>query len=354
MARRAILVLLATTLAGLASAPAAAAVPSSVRIQGATHEVLPRTPVNERSSGGMLTDSDGTSFTTEYATALGATAAALRRGGLPWDMSVSSFGPFINSLAGLAPEPSDYSNWWSLVVNGYAAPVGAGSLQTIRGDRYLWFQNPDATFARDAVLLETRISGGTAKHGFTPDQTVSVTTLANDLAKVDNAAEARRFSTSEVQTPAQFPPLAGTTLHVGSRVYAAAGPTTSIADLAPGTYAVWAEKAMDATTVYAPSERTLINVGVRPSLGEPAAWRRGRRTVAVRLDLNKAAALEVAVMAGARQLAGYRATRPAGDQTLSVRLSSAAPPATPLTVRVRATDAWGRSVTKNLAAAQGH
>ena len=179
MKHRIILVLVAAAIVTLVAAPAALAVPSSVRVQGATFQVLPSTAVSESAAGGKIVDTDGTSFTTTNATALGATAAALQLGGVPWDMSVSSYGPFINSIDGLAMA-GDFSNWWELVVNGYAAPVGAGSLQTVAGDSYLWFQNPDATATKPAFLLVTRVSGGTAKHGFTPGQTVTVTTVGDE------------------------------------------------------------------------------------------------------------------------------------------------------------------------------
>ena len=125
MKQRIILVLVAAAIVTLVAAPAALAVPSSVRVQGATYQVLPRTAVNESSAGGTIVDTDGTSFATTDATALGATAAALRQGDVKWVMTVSSFGPFIDSIDGLSMA-GDYSNWWELVVNGYAAPVGAG------------------------------------------------------------------------------------------------------------------------------------------------------------------------------------------------------------------------------------
>ena len=97
----------------------------------------------------------------------------------------------------------------------------------------------------------TRVKGGTAKYGFTPGQTVTVNTVGDDLSKVDSQADATRFSTTDIQTPAQFPAIAGATIHVGSRVYSGAAATLTISGLAPGTYAVWAEKAMDARCVCA-------------------------------------------------------------------------------------------------------
>jgi len=345
MKQRIILVLVAVAIVTLAAAPAALAVSSSVRVQGATYQVLPATAVSEGTAGRTIVDTDGTSFATTSATALGATATALQLGGLPWDMSVSTYGPFINSINGLAAA-NDFSNWWDIVVNGYSSPVGAGSLQTVAGDHYLWFQNPDATGIKPAFLLVTRVSGGTAKHGFTPGQTVTLTTVGDDLSKVDSQADATRFSTTSIQTPAQFSALTGATVHVGSQVHSAAASTLAVTGLAPGTYAVWSEKAMDATNVYATSATTLFNVGAKPSLGTLAAGRTDAKTVKVRFTLSERTTVTIAVTKGSRMLAKWSGARAAGAQTLMLRLSPAAPRTTSIKVKVTAIDGWGRTTVK--------
>lgn len=352
MKQRIILVLVAVATVALTAAPAALAVSSSVRIQGATFQVLPTTVVNESAAGGKIVDTDGTSFTTTNATALGATAAALQLGGLPWDMSIGTYGPYINSIDGLAMA-GDYSNWWEIVVNGYSSPVGAGSLQTVAGDSYLWFQNPDATGIKPAFLLVTRVSGGTAKHGFTPGQTVTLTTVGDDLFKVNSQADATRFSTTDIQTPAQFPAVDGATVHVGSQVYSAAASTLAVKDLAPGTYAVWSEKVMDSTTVYATSATTLFNVGAKPTLGTLAAGRTNAKTVKVRFKLSERSTVTIAVTKGSKVLAKWSGARAAGAQTLTLHLSPAAPKTTSITVKITAVDGWGRTSVRTIVVPKG-
>ena len=357
MKHKAILLIVAAAIVALAAAPAALAasstVPSSVRVQGATSQVLSRTSVHESAAGGKITDSDGTSFVTTNATALGAAAAALRQGNVKWVMTVGSFGPFIDSIDGLSMA-ADFSNWWELVVNGYAAPVGAGSLQTVAGDSYLWFQNPDATASKPAFLLVNRVKGGTAQYGFVPGQTVTVKSVGENLADVHSQADAIRFSTTDIQTPAQFPAVSGVTLHVGSHVYNPAGSKVTISGLAPGTYAVWAEKAMDATNVYVRSETTLINVGAKPSLGTVTAWRANAKTVRVRLTLSQRCTLDVSVAKGAKRLAEFSGSRTAGARTLTLHLNAAAPLNTPVNVKVTAEDSWGRKVMQKVVIASGH
>ncbi len=351
MKQRIILVLVAVATIALVAAPAALAVSSSVRVQGATFQVLPRTTVSESAAGGKIVDTDGTSFTTTNATALGATAAALQLGGLPWDMSVSGSGPYVNSIDGLAMAGDD-SNWWEIAVNGYASPVGAGSLQTVAGDSYLWFQNPDATFSKPAFLLVTRVTGGTAKHGFTPGQTVTVSTVGANLADVHSQADATRFSTTDIQTPAQFPAIDGATVHVGSQVYGGAASTLAVKDLASGTYAVWSEKAMD-TDVYAPSATVLLNVGAKPALGALAAGRTNAKTVKVHFKLSERSAVTIAVTKGSKVLAKWSGARAAGAQTLTLHLSPAAPKTTSIRVKVTAMDGWGRTTVQTIVIPKG-
>lgn len=277
MKRRVITGALVAALAALVAAPAAFAVTSSVRIEGSNYQVLPRSVVDEGKAGGIYADTEGTSFTTESATALGATALALRASGLPWDMTVGSYGPFINSFNGLGMDPTTYANWWNLVVNGFNAPVGCSSLTTTAGDSYLWFQNPDASYpSKPSKLLVVKPSGGTAKGGFVTGKTVTVATLADDLAKVNSAADAARFGSTAIETPKQFQPIAGTTLHVGEKVYSEAEASSQLKNLTPGTYAVWAEKAMDDTGVYARSETVLINIDSAPH-SERSRLRAGAR-----------------------------------------------------------------------------
>jgi hypothetical protein len=326
---------------------------SSVRIQGASYQVLARTTVSQNSTGGTIVDTDGTSYVTKNATALGALAGAAQLGGIPWDMSIGTYGPFINSIDGLSAE-ADYSNWWSLAVNGYSSPVGAGSLKTVAGDSYLWFQNPDPTFSRQAVLLVDRITGGTARFGFVPGQTVNVATVAEDLAKVHSLADEKRFSTTDIQLPSQFPAVSGATLHVGSRVYTNAAANVTIKDLAPGTYAIWSEEPMSASTVFVRSQTMLINVGPKPAFGTLKAWRTNASTMAVRFTLSEKSSLTILANRGTQQLVKYSGTRAAGLQTLLLHFRTAAPLTSSVTVKVTAVDSWGRTTAKSLIIAKGH
>jgi hypothetical protein len=336
----------------LVAVPAALAASSTVRIEGAGFQVLPQTAVTQSAAGGTIVDTGGTSYATTSATALGATAAALNLGGLPWIMTVSGEGPYIDSIDGLAMA-GDYSNWWELAVDGYASPVGAGSLTTVAGDSYLWFQNPDATYSKPAYLLVDKVTGGTAKLGFAPGQTVTVSTLAADLSKVHSQADATRFSTTAIELPSQYPAESGATLHVGSRVYSAAASPLAVTGLPSGTYAVWSEKAMD-TSVYAPSQAMLINVGAKPALGAPSAGRTNATTVKVHFVLSERATVTIVVTRGAKRLARLAGSRGAGAQALTLHLSPAAPKSsTSITVKITATDSWGRTTVKTITVPKG-
>ncbi len=348
MKRRVITGALVAALAALVAAPAAFAVTSSVRIEGSNYQVLPRSVVDEGKAGGIYADTEGTSFTTESATALGATALALRASGLPWDMTVGSYGPFINSFNGLGMDPTTYANWWNLVVNGFNAPVGCSSLTTTAGDSYLWFQNPDASYpSKPSKLLVVKPSGGTAKGGFVTGKTVTVATLADDLAKVNSAADAARFGSTAIETPKQFQPIAGTTLHVGEKVYSEAEASSQLKNLTPGTYAVWAEKAMDDTGVYARSETVLINIDSAPSLGALTASSRGSQVV-VRCALSKKSTVRIVLTRGSKRVGTLTATKAAGTQTFTVRLTSRVPTNATIKATVTAQDDWGRSVSKSI------
>lgn len=355
MKHKTILLVIAIAVTALAAAPTAlaATLQSSVRIQGATYQVSARTTVSQSSTGGTIVDTDGTQYVTTHATALGALAAALQLGGMPWDMSIGDYGPFINSINGLSAAP-DYSNWWSLAVNGYSSPVGAGSLQTVNGDSYLWFQNPDPTFSRQAVLLVNRVTGGTTKFGFTPGQTVNIATVAENLAKVHTLADEKRFSTTDIQLPSQYPAVSGATLHIGSRVYSNAAANVTVKDLAPGTYAVWSEEPMTASTVFVRSQTMLINVGPKPAFGTLTAWRINPSTMALRFALSEGSRLAVSATSGTRQLVKYSGTRAAGLQTLFLHFRTTAPLTSSVIVKITAVDGWGRTTVQNIIIAKGH
>ena len=92
---------------------------------------------------------------------------------------------------------------------------------------------------------------------------MKITLVGDDLAKANSAADAKRFGATKIETPAQFKAVAGATLHVGNRVYTLTGSSVTIKDLPIGTFAVWTEKAMDASWVYARSVKTIVRVIAR-------------------------------------------------------------------------------------------
>jgi hypothetical protein len=279
-------------LAALVAAPAALAARTTVRVEGAAARILGVTAVSE--NGGTYKDTGGDAYTSTQATPFGALALALARGGLPWDFGVASFGVFVNSIDGQAMAP-DYKNWWEFSVDGYAPPVGIAGMPSLNGDSYVLFQNPDAGYPpHGAKLLVVRAS----RRGLTPGRPVTIAVVGDDLAKVNSQADATRFGATALETPAQFPAIAGATLHVGSRVYALTGSSITISDLPRGTFGVWAEKAMDATWVYARSSRTLIDVAPAPVVSRlavtPRMYRRGHE-LHIGFALSKAAQVRVTV-----------------------------------------------------------
>jgi hypothetical protein len=250
-------------LAALAFAPPASALRTSVRAEGATFQVLPTTVVIMPSKRQAVTDTAGHAYTnSEIATATAANAVywATHRRGVTWDFGVSSFGLFINSIGGLSADPSTFADWWEVTVNGFAPPVGVGGLPAVAGDRYVLFQNPDAGYpAHGGKLLVARVSAHRIKKG----RALRIAVVGDDLAKANSAADARRFGATTIETPARFKAVAEATLHVGNRVYALTGSTATIRNLPVGSFAVWVEKAMDASWVYARSVKTIVRVAAR-------------------------------------------------------------------------------------------
>jgi hypothetical protein len=250
----------AAALLALAAAPAASALRVTVRAEGTDRHVIPTTVVNMPATRAVVSDTAGNRYL--YNDASSATAAnalywATELRGVPWVFSVSPLGLFIDSIDGLASDPSTYANWWEFTVNGFASNVGAGDLLAKAGDSYVFFQNPSSDMLHGAKLLVVRFAPG---RSIKAGRAVRITVVGDDLAKADSAADARRFHATQIETPAHFKPVSGATLHVGNRVYELRGSSILIKGLRVGRHAVWAEKAMDATWVYAPSAITLVNV----------------------------------------------------------------------------------------------
>ena len=259
--RTLVLALAAALLVALAVAPAAYALKVSVRAEGATYQVMPTTVVDMSAKRQAVTDTAGLSYTNtdiSSATAANALYWATQQRGVTWDFGVSSYGLFLNSIGGQAGESvAPYADWWEFTVNGFAPSVGLGSLPAKAGDSYVLFQNPDGSGYR-----WRRQAAGGPRVGpeIKKGRALKITVVGDDLAKANSAADAKRFGTTKIETPAQFKAVAGATLHVGNRVYALTGSSVTIKDLPVGTFAVWAEKAMDTSFVYVRSVKTIVRV----------------------------------------------------------------------------------------------
>lgn len=360
-------VLLAATLAllvGLVAVPSALAVSATVRVEGAPYEIAPVTAVNVPSAGTFV-DTDGTSFTYSKANALAALdrAAALR--GFTYGFNTSYGAPFLEMVAGLAADPADWSNGWTYMVNGVGYPIldmGAADFALKKGDRVVFTQNPDPTFTRGAKLLRVRFQPGRA---IKPGESLTIAVFGDDVARANSAAEARRYGLDPdaepqlVEKPADFAPVLGATVHVGSRVYVdgAAGDvldgTVVVSDLPKGTYGVWAELAMDAEYSYVRSGLHRVNVDFGPrvtNVAGSATLSGGRLATRAAFTLDKRCFVKVWVFNSRGQiLARMKASGLGAGRHALVWRGQAAAAVTPLTsFLVRATDEWGRTAEKSI------
>ena len=360
----------------IGAAPAALATPTNVRIEAHAFNVLPRTSVGEPVAGGTYPDTGGDVYTADHATGLGATALATRSAAVTWDFQPSGLGPFVTWFANQKSDPTTYADWWAFVVNGYSSPLGAAGLPSVKGDAYVWFQNPDATFSLPSTLL---VVGGKSRQALLAGQSLTVRVVADDLARVNSVADAGRFGVAagDVQTPDQFAAVDGATVYVGNVAHAAAGsvaapgsraagvtvrrlvgPGVTVSGLARGTYHVWAEKGMDAGGVYVRSERMLLNVGDRPTIDDvratPAAYKRNR-ALTVRYALNKAARVRWTVRSekGGTLASGVRSST-AGATGFTWQGRTTRQLGRTISVSLQAIDTWGRaSATERFAIAVG-
>ncbi len=361
-------VLLASTLAlllGAIAAPTAFAVSASVRVEGAPHQVCPATTVSVPATG-TLVDTDGTAspaFASPNALAALDRAAALR--GFTYGFNMNWGSPFLEMVAGLTADPNDSSNGWTYYVNGVGYPVldmGAIDCALRKGDKVVFAQNPDATFERGSKLLRLRFASG---RGVRPGQAITIMVLGDDTAKANSAAEATRWGYDPVtdpvivEKPADFAPVAGATLHVGSRVYVdgsdgdAADGVIAVSDLPKGTYGVWAEMPMDATWTYVRSATQRVNVDSGPtvkSVNARASLSGGRLTARAAFTLGKRCDVKVTVFnTNGKRLATMRAAAlGAGRHALARRGRPGAGVTRLASFVVKATDDWGRVTTKSV------
>ena len=247
-----VLALAAALLVLLAAAPAAYALKVSVRAEGATFQVMPTTVVDHvRQAAGrhrhrrpFLHEHGRPHGHSGQCSVLGNASSGASRG----TSASSSYGLFLNSIGGLGGRVRRPIRRLVGVHRQRVRPV-RGSRQGCparAGDSYVFFQNPDGSGTLGGKLLVVRVSALVIKKG----RALKITVVGDDLAKANSAADAKRFGTTEIETPAQFAAVDGATLHVGNRVYALTGSSVTIKDLPVGTFAVWAEKAMDTSFVY--------------------------------------------------------------------------------------------------------
>lgn len=353
----------------LLTAPAALAVETSVRVEAKGFTALPQTWVDEAAAGGTYHDSEGTEYTLTEATAFGATALATEMAGVTWDFDVFGMGPFVGWFSRQAMDPATYADWWSFAVNGYSSPLGAANLPSVADDDYLWFQNPDNTFSKPSTLL---VIDGSPVRALTPGRALNLTIKGDDLAKVNSQADATRFGISDpsmIQTPDQFPEVAGATVYVGNRASVLTGSRSKglklsgakvrfkarrsnkrldLPNLGNGTYYVWAEKAMDGT-VYARSDTVIVNVGSRPAFSgvtaTPKKFRRNR-ALTVQYRINKAARVQWWIKSGSKTLArGWRTHASGGRQGFTWTGRTSKRIGKRVTVYLKAWDEWSRVST---------
>ena len=364
-ARRLIVLAVLVLFASLVAVPAALAVTTTpppvlhatvtVRVEGTSRTVAPRTAVNVPWNA-TIVDTDGTTIVSTQCNALAALALAANLRGFTYDYNTSYGAPFLTTIGGLTFDPVDYSNGWTYMINGVGYPVldmGVYDAPIKPGDAIVYAQNPDPSFARGVKLLKVRVTPGVAT---LPGNPVTIAVVGDDVAKANSSAEATRWGASTIETPAQFAAAAGATIHVGSRVYVdGAGSDTAdgaitVSDLPKGTYSVWAEMPMDANFSYVLSTPVRINVDAAPRFvvakTTALAGARGARLHAY-FRVSKAATVTLVVLdrAGRRlDAVSCKVTALTAYGLTSRRLPSG------MYVRTRlvARDAWGRAVATPL------
>lgn len=346
-------VLLAATFAlllGLVAVPSALAVTATVRVEAAPFTVAPPTKVDVSPTARFF-DASGTPYRPGYASALGALAAAGRLRGFSFEAAYG--GDFVTSIAGFGALP-DYSQGWIYAVNGAGYPVvdvGAYSFKLEGGDRVLFTQYPDGAFAHGTKTLQVRV----AKKVLVTGEALVVTVVGDDLAKANTLEDATRFGVGAdaVETSAQFAPVAGAIVHVGTATYVSdASGVVTVAVPPAGTSRVWAERDMDATFAYIRSGQQLVNVADPLALSDltvtPQRFSPGQ-TVRIAFTLSRSATVKYTVRTKAGSLVAAMTRRVAGG-AVTMRWDGSTAAGRPVrpgtyTIRVTAVDTWGRTAT---------
>jgi len=364
-ARRLIVLAVLVLFAGLVAVPAALAVTTTpppvlhatvtVRVEGTSRTVAPRTAVDVPWNA-TIVDTDGTTIVSTQCNALAALALAANLRGFTYDYNTSYGAPFLTTIGGLTFDPVDYSNGWTYMINGVGYPVldmGVYDAPIKPGDAIVYAQNPDPTFKRGVKLLKVRVTPGVAA---LPGKPVTITVVGDNVAKANSSAEATRWGASKIETPAQFAAAAGATIHVGSRVYVdgagsdAANGAITVSDLPKGTYSVWAEMPMGANFSYVRSAPVRINVDAAPRFVAAAITARavaGGARLLAHFRISKAATVTLIVLdrAGRRlDAVSCKVTALTAYALTSRRL----PSGKFVRAKLVARDAWGRTTATSL------
>ncbi len=350
MPHRRILLMIAVACLGAAViVPTATALTAGVRVEASSGTIASLTPVTVSATPSFY-DSNGNLYRTKTPNALAALASAAGIRGFTWEAAYE--GTFVTNIAGFTSLP-DWSEGWVYAVNGAGYPivdVAAIDFTLSDGDETLWTQSPDATFARASVALVTELDTT-----YTSGEDLTVTVKADDLAKVNNQADYDRYGLTDptqLEKPADFPPVEGATVHVGSATYTTSSDgTVTIAAPADGSYLVWAEKPMDVSTWYVRSPRTLVNFGAELTLTgasvAPAKFVPGKARPTVRFTLSRPARVKVQIRnAKNKTIRTMLVRREAGERQVTWNGRRAdgklVPRRARYTLRVSAADTWGR------------
>jgi hypothetical protein len=220
----------------------------------------------------------------------------------------SSGGTFVFDIAGFASLP-DWSQGWVFTVNGAGYPivdVAAVNFTLRNGDQTLWAQDPDNTFARASYALVADVS----KTAYAAGEDLVVTVKADDLTKVNSQSDYDRYGLtdpSKLQTPDQFTPVEGATVHVGSATYTtAADGVVTVPAPSNGDYLVWADKDMDAGAWYVRSSKTLVDFAPTLTMGDaavsPASFVPGKQKPKIACTLSRAASLKLQVRSSSNKV----------------------------------------------------
>lgn len=153
---------------GILCAPAIAAVPTTIRVEGGSANLIPEVPVSVDDTPGATVTVTGTpadanspsSATVSAGSVTAQTVTAGNQYGLPLGFTIYSFGTFLTRV-GPDTMPVSFSPSWRLTVNGRSANSGADLTILQPNDRVVWAFTSDFT-ARE---LDITVSGDRFQQG---------------------------------------------------------------------------------------------------------------------------------------------------------------------------------------------